>query len=72
MKKCLVAATLIAIFATPALAGEFYLAADLASGKCMVMASPPNPGPVQNDGPLQVQGGSPQGHGQQESGVQVN
>jgi hypothetical protein len=44
MKKCLVAATLIAIFATPALAGEFYLAADLASGKCMVMASPPNPG----------------------------
>jgi hypothetical protein len=44
MKKYLVAGALIAAFATPALAGEFYLAADLASGKCMVMSSKPNPG----------------------------
>jgi len=40
MNKYLVAVALVAAFATPALAADFYLAADLASGKCMVMASP--------------------------------
>jgi hypothetical protein len=44
MKKVVVVATLIVAFATPALAADFYIAADLASGKCMVMASTPNPG----------------------------
>ena len=39
MNKYLVAVALVAAFATPALAADFYLAADLASGKCMVMAS---------------------------------
>jgi hypothetical protein len=44
MKKVVVVATFIAALATPALAADFYIAADLASGKCMVMASTPNPG----------------------------
>jgi hypothetical protein len=38
MKKIVVIATLVAAFATPALAADFYIAyiaADLASGKCM-------------------------------------
>ena len=44
MKKYLLAVALVAAFATPTLAADFSLAADLASGKCMVMASTPNPG----------------------------
>jgi len=44
MKQYLVAAIIVAAFATPALAADFYIAADLASGKCMVMASHPNSG----------------------------
>jgi len=39
MKQYLVAAIIVAAFATPALAADFYIAADLASGRCMVMAS---------------------------------
>jgi hypothetical protein len=42
MKQYLVGAIMVAAFATPALAADFYLAADLASGKCMVMTSTPN------------------------------
>jgi hypothetical protein len=44
MEKYLVVAVLVLAFATPALAADFYIAADLASGKCMVMASTPNAG----------------------------
>jgi hypothetical protein len=44
MKKIVVISTLVAAFATPSLAADFYIAADLASGKCMVMSSTPNSG----------------------------
>jgi hypothetical protein len=50
MKKVVVVSTLIVAFATPALAADFYIAADLASGKCMVMASTPNPGQFKSMG----------------------
>lgn len=42
MKKYLVAAILTAAFVTPALAEDFYVAADLASGKCEVMNTKPD------------------------------
>ncbi len=42
MKKYLIAAVLIAAFVTPALAEDFYVAADLASGKCEVMNHSPD------------------------------
>lgn len=41
MKKYLVAAVLIAAFATPALAEQFYVAFDPASHKCSMMHSEP-------------------------------
>jgi hypothetical protein len=44
MEKYLVVAVLVLASATPALAADFYIAADRASGKCMVMASTPNAG----------------------------
>jgi len=44
MREYVLTAALIAGFVTPALAigNEFYLAADLASGKCMVMTHTPD------------------------------
>jgi hypothetical protein len=41
MKKYLVAAVLIAAFATPALAEQFYVAFDPASHKCSMMHNQP-------------------------------
>jgi hypothetical protein len=41
MRKYLVAAVLIAAFATPALAEQFYVAFDPASHKCTMMHSEP-------------------------------
>jgi hypothetical protein len=49
MKQYLVAAIIVAAFATPALAADFYIAADLASGKSMVMASTPQFRAIQNN-----------------------
>jgi len=49
MKQYLVAAIIVAAFATPALAADFYIAADLASGRCMVMASTPQFRAIQNN-----------------------
>ena len=42
MKKYLVAAVMIVAFAGPAFAEDFYVAADLASGKCEMMSSMPD------------------------------
>lgn len=43
MKRTLVIATLIAAFATPALAmGPFYIAFDKAAKKCVMVKTPPN------------------------------
>jgi hypothetical protein len=42
MKKYLVAAVMIVAFAGPAFAEDFYVAADLASGKCEMMNSMPD------------------------------
>lgn len=42
MKKYLVAAVLIVACVTPALAEDFYVAADLGSGKCEVMNTLPD------------------------------
>jgi hypothetical protein len=42
MKKYLVAAALIVGFVTPAFAEDFYVAADLASGKCEMMTTAPD------------------------------
>ncbi len=42
MRKYLIAAALIAGFAAPALAEDFYVAVDLASGKCVMMNSEPD------------------------------
>jgi hypothetical protein len=41
MKKYLVAAVLIAAFATPALADEVFVMLDLTTKKCVTMASDP-------------------------------
>jgi hypothetical protein len=41
MKKYVVAAILVAAFATPALAEEFYVAMDPGSHKCEMMSHPP-------------------------------
>jgi hypothetical protein len=42
MRKYLVAAVLIVAFAGPAFAEDFYVAVDLASGKCMTMTTAPD------------------------------
>jgi hypothetical protein len=43
MRKYLIAAVLSAAFVTPALAEDFYVAVDLASGRCvMMMGSAPS------------------------------
>jgi hypothetical protein len=44
MKKSLVAGALIAAFATTPALAEFYVAADLSSGNCMIMSNKPNRG----------------------------
>jgi hypothetical protein len=56
MKKYLFGAALVAAFATPALAADFYIAADLASGKCMIMAATPNPGQFKTMGHFRSRG----------------
>jgi hypothetical protein len=38
MRKYLIAAVLSAAFVTPALAEDFYVAVDLASGRCVMMS----------------------------------
>jgi hypothetical protein len=42
MRKYLIAAALVIGFVTPALAEDFYVAADLASGKCEMMNTAPD------------------------------
>jgi hypothetical protein len=42
MHKYLIAAALVIGFVTPALAEDFYVAVDLASGKCMMMNAAPD------------------------------
>lgn len=42
MKKYMLAAVLLAAFVTPALAEDFYVAVDLASGKCEMMNAAPD------------------------------
>jgi opacity protein-like surface antigen len=38
MRKFLIAAALIVAYATPAFAEDFYVAVDLASGRCVMMS----------------------------------
>jgi hypothetical protein len=51
MRKYLVAAVLVATFATPALAEQFYIAFDEASKKCEMMHSIPGGGKKNMGGP---------------------
>ena len=64
MRKLLIATALIVAYATPAFAEDFYVAVDLASGRCVMMSGKePRREALQDDGQVRLDGRGAQGHG---------
>jgi acetylornithine deacetylase/succinyl-diaminopimelate desuccinylase-like protein len=67
MRKYLIAGLLTVAFVTPALAEDFYVAVDLASGRCVMMSgAAPDTKHFKAMGKYGSNGGGAQGHGYHE------